>query len=128
MSNNQTILIIEDDPSLQELYKISLSRGGYNPIVRGDAISGLKWLEQILPDLVLLDIMLPGLSGVEMLEKLRKTPNGRNVPVMVATADSTINEQDFVAYHIAKFFHKPLLPRELIATVDEFFDSIQPPD
>lgn len=119
----KTILVIEDDPQQQTIYTISLERAGYGVVIRGDAHAGLRWLEQISPDLILLDMMLPGMSGMEMLDMIRKTPNGRDVPVMMATASSDVDEADFQVYKIAHFFRKPTLPREIVERINQFFQS-----
>jgi two-component system OmpR family response regulator/two-component system alkaline phosphatase synthesis response regulator PhoP len=117
----KTILVIEDDPQQQTIYTITLERAGYGVVTRPDAYAGLRWLEQISPDLILLDMMLPGMSGLEMLDMIRKTPNGRDVPVMIATASSDVDESDFRPYKIAHFFHKPTLPREIVERINQFF-------
>jgi two-component system OmpR family response regulator/two-component system alkaline phosphatase synthesis response regulator PhoP len=72
-----------------------------------------------MPDLVVLDIMLPGLSGVEILEAIRETPNGQAVPIVIATA-STLSEDDLNGFHISAFLRKPILPTMLVSTVREF--------
>jgi two-component system phosphate regulon response regulator PhoB len=119
METKKTILIIEDDPAQQEIYRITLQRGGYSTVVRGDAIAGLKWLEQILPDLILLDVMLPQLSGVEMLAQVRLSPNGRDVPIVLATASATIGEADVQHFRISAFLRKPLLPSVLLDAIKQ---------
>ncbi len=120
----RTILIIDDDPHLQAIFRIVLERAGYQVISRMDATTGLMWLEQILPDLVLLDIMLPGVSGSEMLHQIRQTENGRQVPVIIATASADLNKEDFSAYNISNLIHKPILPSDLAKVVNDFFDSL----
>ena len=122
MEMKKTILIIEDDPAQQDIYSISLQKAGFNTVGRGDALSGLRWLEQILPDLIVLDVMLPHLSGVEMLHEIRQRPNGASVPIIIATASATLTELDVATYNVAAFLRKPLLPRQLIATVEKIFN------
>lgn len=114
----KTILIIEDDVAQQDIFGIALKKAGFNVVVRSDGVSGLRWLEQIMPDLIVLDIMLPGLSGVEILEAIRETANGQEVPIIIATA-STLSEDDLLGYHISSFMRKPILPTVLAATVRE---------
>ena len=118
MDPQKTILVIEDDPHQQQLYEIILKRVGFNMIARAEASSGLQWLEQILPDLILLDIMLPGMSGIDMLNEIRSTQNGRDVPVIVVTAKTDITFEDFDGYNIVDLLHKPLLPALLIDAID----------
>ena len=123
MEPTRTILVIEDDPEQRELFTTVLQRAGYNVITRGDALSGLRWLEQILPDLIMLDIMLPGIDGVEMLHQIRESPNGRDVPVIIATAKTELNQATFREYAISRLLFKPLLPSDLLIIIEEVLDG-----
>ncbi|NJL92927.1 MAG: response regulator [Anaerolineae bacterium] len=121
MQTKKTVLIIEDDPSQQEIYSLTLQRDGYNTIVRGDAHSGLRWLEQILPDVIMLDVMLPEISGIEMLELIRKNPNGKDVPIIIATASSDVSEVMLAPFNVYRLLRKPILPRMLLEAINELF-------
>lgn len=121
MELKKTILIIEDDPAQQDIYAISLQKAGFSTVARGDAMAGLRWLEQILPDLIVLDVMLPHISGVEMLHEIRQRPNGATVPIIIATASATLTEEELEPYNVAAFLRKPLLPRQLLLTVEKIF-------
>jgi DNA-binding response OmpR family regulator len=118
MEPRKTILVIEDDPNQQHVYEIALRRAGYNVVARGEADAGLQWLGQILPDLIVLDIMLPGISGIEMLQQIRSSPNGKHVPVLIVTAKADISYEDFAEYNITNFLRKPLLPATLIEAIE----------
>jgi len=118
MDPQKTILVVEDDPNQQEMYEVALKRAGYNVVARGEAKTGLQWLGQILPDLILLDVMLPGISGIEMLKQIRSSPNGKDVPVIVITAKADIELADFDGYNIVELLRKPLLPTVLIETIE----------
>lgn len=127
MSNTaKTILVIEDDLDQREIYKTVLQRAGFTVVARGDALSGLRWLEQILPDLILLDYMLPNISGAEMLARIRQTPNGRYVPVVVATAVADLHRDTFSAYNISAFLQKPLTPDELTHAIHKALKGSEP--
>jgi len=114
---DKIILIIEDEFDIQTMLSTALQRAGYKTVVRGDGASGLKWLEQIAPELVILDIMLPELDGVELLARLRETPNGEHVPVIVSSASIQHNESDFSDYNISKFLPKPVMPKQMVEHV-----------
>jgi DNA-binding response OmpR family regulator len=122
MEIQRTILIVEDDPGQQQIYSVALSRAGYTTIVKGDPFDGLKWLEQILPDAILIDVMLPGLSGVELLQKLRENPNGEDVPVIVATASSEVHMSDLRPYRVHALMRKPITPSHLVSEVNRIFE------
>lgn len=116
MDSNKTILIIEDETEQQQLYKITLSRAGYHSVAKGDPASGLTWLEQVMPDLILLDIMLPQMSGLDMLDRIRGTANGRQIPIIIVTA-STIAESVVEKYNVSAILRKPIMPNFLIERI-----------
>jgi DNA-binding response OmpR family regulator len=111
----QRVLVIEDDPTVAEVVARYLSREGYSVAVSTDGLAGLRTALESPPDLVVLDLMLPGLSGVEVLSQLRKsTP----VPVIMLTALS--READRVSgleMGADDYVAKPFSPRELTARV-----------
>jgi two-component system phosphate regulon response regulator PhoB len=80
------IVIIEDEPDMAELVAMRLKREHYEPEVACDGIEGLDRVRCDPPDLVLLDIMLPGISGIEVLRELRSDPRTASVPVVMLTA------------------------------------------
>ncbi len=79
------IAIIEDDVSLQEMYKFSLENAGFTVGIASDGVEGLSLLQSFMPDLILLDLMMPNMSGDEMLVKLRAQPWGATMPVLILT-------------------------------------------
>ena len=77
------ILLIEDDNVLRELITKRLIEGGYQVVQSIDGISGLKAVNDEMPDLVLLDIVLPGMDGFEVLENIKKTKSLAKIPVVI---------------------------------------------
>lgn len=80
-----TILVIEDDPVLCRMYSEKFKTEGYNVLVAQDGKEGLKAALEESVDLVLLDVMLPRMSGIDLLEQLRKDPKGSKTDVIVLT-------------------------------------------
>ncbi|HSW66793.1 MAG TPA: response regulator [Bacillota bacterium] len=74
MAGFQNVLIVEDEVMIRELYYLALQKAGYTVKLAGDATGTFKVLESFQPDIVFLDIMLPGMSGIDILKKLRNTP------------------------------------------------------
>ena len=68
---NPTIMVVEDEPAIQDLIQINLEMGGYRVLLHGTGEEALKSIQHELPDLALLDWMLPGISGIELAKKLR---------------------------------------------------------
>ena len=79
------VLLIEDDPLLTKMYKAKFTTEGFNVLVAQDGEEGLKMALESNPDLILLDIMMPKLSGLDLLSKLREDPKGKDVPVIILT-------------------------------------------
>jgi DNA-binding response OmpR family regulator len=122
METQKTILVIEDDPGQQEIYRMALELAGFQVVVRGQADAGLRWLEQIQPDLILLDLMLPGKSGVEMLSEIRQRPNGQEAAIIVVSAIADSERAKLAPFSVHAILEKPLAPRELIAAVKAKLD------
>ena len=79
------LLVVEDDPAIAEMYTYALNRAGYDVVVAGSAAAALEVVAERVPDLVLMDIGLPGPSGLQMLRELRKAPATAELPVVMLT-------------------------------------------
>ena len=113
-----TIMVVEDEPSILELLRINLVDAGYDVREAADAESAQRILKESLPDLVLLDWMLPGLSGLAFAKQLRGDARTRELPVIMVTART--DEADKVAgleAWVDDYVTKPFSPRELKARV-----------
>lgn len=84
-SDPKTILLVEDDPILSRMYSEKFKFEGYNVLHAQDGMEGLEMAQSQKADIILLDIMLPKLSGTDLLERLRSTPKGKDIPVVVLT-------------------------------------------
>jgi two-component system phosphate regulon response regulator PhoB len=113
-----TIMVVEDEPAILELLRVNLADAGYDVHAATDAESAQRMLKQSLPDLMLLDWMLPGLSGLAFAKQLRADPRTRELPVIMVTART--DEADKVAgleAWVDDYVTKPFSPRELKARV-----------
>ncbi|MEB3235987.1 MAG: ATP-binding protein [Cyanobacteriota bacterium] len=81
-----TVLVIDDDPAILDLASRHLERQGYQVAVAFNAEQGLSLARQLLPDLILLDLLMPGLNGMECLDQLENNPSLHAIPVIVVTA------------------------------------------
>lgn len=79
------IAIVEDDLAIVQMYRAKFESEGYEVETAGDGLTGLQLIEDFKPDVVLLDIMMPNMNGMDMLAKLRTTPEGREQRVVVLT-------------------------------------------
>jgi len=116
------ILVVEDEPAIQELVSFSCSNGGYR-VRRADSVrAALEAIRTELPDLVILDWMLPDRSGIELLRELRSEERTRSLPIILLTAKGA--ESDRVAGLDAgadDYVVKPFSPRELVSRVRAVF-------
>ena len=83
---NPTIMLVEDEPAIQDLIQINLEMGGYRVLTHGSGEEALKHIQHELPDLALLDWMLPGISGIELARKLRGDSRTKSLPIILLTA------------------------------------------
>lgn len=113
-----TILVIDDEKDLLELVRYNLEKEGYDVILARDGTSGLEIALRHKPDLVVLDLMMPGMDGLEVCRRLRGDDRGRHVPLLMLTAKAT--EADRVVgleLGADDYVTKPFSPRELVARV-----------
>lgn len=88
-----TILIIDDDKAINELIKVNLKLNGYNIIQAYDGIEGFALTKQELPNLVLLDVMMPNIDGYTVAQRIRQCEQTKNIPIIMLTALSEIQDK-----------------------------------
>jgi DNA-binding response OmpR family regulator len=117
-SPKETILVIEDEPTTKALILYKLKNSGYAVDCVSDGTEGLDYLEKSTPDLIILDLMMPLMSGKEFLIIMRQNERYRNIPVIILTAKTL--ERDIVeglSLGADDFVKKPFSPSELAARV-----------
>ncbi|MBU2515558.1 response regulator [bacterium] len=112
------VLVIEDTPGIRRSVRKILEKNGYEVFEAEDGEAGLKSSRSILPDLILLDIMLPGMDGYGVCKLLKRNRETKHIPVIFMTAKTEIEdiERGFDAGGV-DYVTKPFNPRELIARV-----------
>ncbi len=116
MSSN--ILIVEDEPAIAELLAVNLRHAGHCPILAASAEDALRLIRDVLPDVMLIDWMLPGMSGVALARELRSGARTRDIPLILLTARS--EEADTITGLDAgadDYITKPFSPKELLARI-----------
>jgi DNA-binding response OmpR family regulator len=117
---NEKILIIEDDPDISGLLGARLKRSGYHPAYAADAVTALTVARKEQPDLIVLDLGLPGGDGHIVMERLRSIASLAHVPVIVITArDAATSRDRTLAAGAQAFLEKPIDSELLLATVRE---------
>jgi two-component system, cell cycle response regulator DivK len=121
---NELILIVEDNPKNLKLVRDVLQVRGYRTIEAGTGEEGVQLARDQHPALVLMDIQLPGISGVEAFRQLRADPTTRAIPVIAVTASVMAQEwQKVMAAGFDGFQGKPISVRELLETVRQILSA-----
>jgi two-component system phosphate regulon response regulator PhoB len=113
-----TVLVVDDDPAIREMVRLALQRNGYTALEAGDTLEARQQLAAGETDIVLLDWMLPGQSGLEFIRSLRGAPARNSVPVIMLTARD--REQEKIAALEAgadDYISKPFSIKELLARI-----------
>jgi len=115
------ILCIEDDPEMIDLIRLILVRRGFEVLGASGGNAGIKAVREQLPDLVLLDLMMPDMDGWEVYQQMKANEATRDIPVVVVTAKAQ-NIDKVLGLHIAKvddYISKPFSPQELLNSVEK---------
>ena len=112
------ILLVEDEPAIQELIAFNLTQAGHHVLRAASAENAMTLVKNALPDLILLDWMLPGASGVEFAKKLRADERTRGVPIIMLTARTdTADVVRGLESGADDYIVKPFNPKELVARI-----------
>lgn len=121
------VMVIEDEKEIRDLVRYNLERAGFRVTAVADGEEGLRRLFATRPDLLVLDLMLPGRNGLEILRELRGESTTRDLPVIVLTARSAEMDKLLGFEHGADdYLTKPFGPRELVARVQALLRRAQP--
>lgn len=112
------VLVVEDEEAIREMLTMALEQAGFNVVALSDALAASQAVEENAPDLILLDWMLPGISGVEWAKRLKRSEALSEIPIILLTARG--EEEDKVRGLDAgadDYITKPFSPRELVARI-----------
>jgi two-component system alkaline phosphatase synthesis response regulator PhoP len=114
--SSELVLVVDDEPSILQLVRLYLERDGFRVEEAGTGPGALKAVESLHPDLMVLDVMLPGLGGFEVCKQLRAA--GNSIPILMVTArDEDIDKILGLELGADDYLTKPFNPRELVARV-----------
>src|SRR5687768_6114652 len=121
MSNkaaNKRILVADDEPDVLQLLSSNLKNAGYNVLKAEDGLSALNQARETLPSLIILDLMLPEMSGLEVCKVLKKVPTTAAIPILMLTAKAEEVDR-IVGLELGAddYMTKPFSPRELVLRV-----------
>ncbi len=119
-----TVLVCDDEDVLRALIRASLADGDYTVVEARDGDEALEQAHATRPDVILLDMMMPGRSGLEVLAELRQAPDLAQTPVLMLTARvQPADREAAAALGATRFLGKPFSPRELVDAVDDLLRS-----
>ncbi len=111
------VLIVDDDGKLREFIRVNLEMEGYSVVEAANADEGLRAVEEQPPDLILLDVMMPGVDGWEMLRRVQERHGVGSIPVIMFSGK--VDEADAVAHGAQGFIGKPFDPQQLIESTKQ---------
>jgi DNA-binding response OmpR family regulator len=114
------ILIIEDDPAISRLVDYSLKHEGYEVIAATNGLEGMRRARYEAPDLVILDVMLPGMDGFEICHRLRAEANTSQIPILMFSAKAQeIDKDTGMKVGADDYLPKPAAPAEIVSHVEK---------
>ena len=125
--SGKTILLVEDESAIREMVSLALERAGFTVWQAEDGAQAEKLLVDVMPDLMLLDWMMPGISGIELARRLRRDEVTRDIPIIMLTART--EEEDTIRgleSGVDDYMTKPFSPRELIARINALLRRTSP--
>lgn len=115
------ILVIEDEKNILLVYKKLLSKYGYDVITAEDGIKGLELAQNEMPDLIILDLVIPKLEGLKVLEALKEENSTEDIPVIVASAKSDKDSiEEVLKAGAVNYLVKPIQKEELLTEVKKY--------
>jgi len=118
------ILVVDDEPHIRRVLSAILGNRGYDVIMASDGLQGLDELGTEDVDLVILDLMMPGANGLEILSRIRTDPQRAETPVIILTAKGQDTDREAaLAGGANDFLTKPFSPKKLIARIEEILEG-----
>lgn len=114
------VLLIEDEPNITEAMRFILGRAGWDVSSHADGATALEAVARIRPDVIVLDVMLPGRSGYDILRDLRADPATRSLPIMMLTARGQGKDRERAeSFGVSHFMTKPFSNSDVLETLND---------
>lgn len=115
---SKRVMLVEDEPSIIEAIRFILQRAGWHVTTHADGATAVDSVAQAAPDVLILDAMLPGRSGFDILRDLRARPETAALPVLMLTAKGQVKDREMAEhYGVNRFMTKPFSNAEMLETV-----------
>lgn len=118
------VLLIEDEPNIIEAMRFILARDGWTVSSHTDGTSAVDAVMRAQPDVLVLDVMLPGRSGYDILRDLRASPDTEDLPIMMLTARGQVKDRERAeCYGVSHFMTKPFSNKEVLEQLKSLLDA-----
>lgn len=118
------ILCVEDNPQNMRLVRKILKHEGFTVLEAEDGTTGLHVAEDERPDLILMDINLPDIDGIEVTQRIKAQAHLQHIPIIALTASTTYDESDYMTQGFDGFIAKPVSMDKLLAVINQYLTSI----
>lgn len=119
-----TVMVVDDEEGFRHIMKVILQRAGYQTQMAGNALEAQRLMDVGLPDLLILDDMMPGMSGSDLCRHMKRDARLMTVPVIMHSANSKLHNADYVQSIGADgVLLKPCTPREILDTITQFLHA-----
>lgn len=127
MTDSIKILCVEDSVNVQQMLSFILTKAGYTPYIANNGQEAIEKTKTLQPDLILMDIMMPDLSGIQAIKHIKSDPASQHIPILVLSAytSSKLVNQAMEA-GAAQYLEKTIIPEELVKVIACYLESSQP--
>lgn len=120
----QSVLIVDDEPMARTLLRLMLVRAGFNVSEAEDGFDALEKVQSSQPDIILLDVMMPGMDGFSVCEELRQREETSNLPIIMLSAKTDLDSiNKGLRVGATKYLTKPISPEDLTRHVNDVLDA-----
>lgn len=120
---NKKVLVADDEIHIVQVVAMKLRNNGFDVITADNGTDAYRLCCEEKPDVIVTDHQMPGMTGVELVEKIRNTKGIENIPVIVLTARGFSIEQQYEKLSIVEYMNKPFSPKELLNRVENMLES-----
>ncbi|SDW32180.1 response regulator transcription factor [Litoreibacter albidus] len=119
---SKSVLLVEDEPNIIEAISFLLERDGWTVRIHAEGADAVEAVARVSPDVVILDVMLPGRSGFDILRDLRNQSGTRDLPILMLTARGQTKDRELAeSYGVSHFMTKPFSNEEMLGKVRELY-------
>lgn len=128
MAGKAKIAVVEDDAAIVQMYRLKFEADGYEVKTAGDGVAGLKMIDEFNPDIVLLDLMMPLMNGIDVLAHLRKEPKTKDLKVVVLTnmGDAETASKVFAMKATDYIVKAEMTPKEVSQKIRQLLGKSEP--